>query len=90
MQLRVIVMSRKTIFLPQSKEDVFEAELAQDKKKETLMHKMVSLKRQFYAAIETVLFDQGCEMRSQASKFNQDYFGKSTLSTEQVDYAIVC
>ena len=54
------------------------------------MHKMVSLKRQFYAAIETVLFDQGCEMRSQSSKFIQDYFGKSTLSTEQADYAIVC
>ena len=80
-------MSRKTIFLPQTKEDVFEAELAQDKKKETSMHKMVSLKRQFYA---TVLFDQGCEMRSQSSKFIQDYFGKSTLSTEQADYAIVC
>ena len=54
------------------------------------MHKMVSLKRQFYAAIETVLFDQGCEMRSQLSQLILDYFGKSTLSTEQADYAIVC
>ena len=55
------------------------------------MHKMVSLNGNFIeTAIETVLFDQGCEMRSQLSKFIQDYFGKSTLSTEQVDYAIVC